>query len=120
YASCQRYETHWPTDHSTVATARSTELTTRISRSRDGVFAIAASARNAGKRVRQKRGIESNGKPGVGALSGIARLPRTNRPYGAPKRRQATTPSQTKTARKAKSSRLCAATCRGSAPAWVQ
>jgi hypothetical protein len=55
------HETHCPTDHWTTATPRKSELRTRIVRLRRSVFAIAASARNAGKSGRQKRGIESSG-----------------------------------------------------------
>jgi limonene-1,2-epoxide hydrolase len=55
------HETHCPTDHWTTATPRKSELSTRIARLRRSVFAIAASARNAGKSGRQKRGIESSG-----------------------------------------------------------
>ena len=56
---------------------------------------ITASARKHGKRTSPKRGIESSGQRVLGALSGIARLTAQKRPYGAPKRRQATTVSAT-------------------------
>jgi hypothetical protein len=104
------YPTRWPVAHWTTSTPRMRQLATTTIRSRRALLVTDASARNAGKSVKQNRGIDKSGYPRCGTLSGIARLPRTKSPYGAPKRRQARIPSHRKAMKKAKSSILCVAT----------
>ena len=90
------------------------ELTTRMAVCTLGRPPITASAMKHGKRTSPKRGIESSGHRVLGALSGIARLTAQKRPYGAPKRRQATTVSAISSTRNANASRLTAAARIGS------
>ena len=84
----------------------------------------AASARKNGKTTRPKRGRDSSGQRSLGTLSGSARLSAAKSPYGAPKRRQATTVRGTNSARKASpcdvygdaAGRLDGASCGASGP----
>src|SRR5581483_3097460 len=110
------YATHCQSAHCTIATPRSIELIATSAVCMRGRPPSAARARKNGKTTSPNRGSESSGQRELGTLSGIARLSAANSPYGAPKRLQATTVSTTKSARKARLSRLTAAACIGAAP----